>query len=378
VIPAPFARGAPVARLDRYATRSQQVQNSRREPHNGPNICQLYDVGPNYLVMELVEGAPIAPVESPRKLLDLAVQLADGLAATHAAGMVHRDLKPDNILVTREGRVKILDFGLARQQHVTVGTADVVPTMAGTAAGTILGPSANMSPEQARGEPDLTAQSDQFSLGLVLYELAAGRRAFARDSAAETLTAIIREEPEPLPATTPAPLRWVIARLLAKDPADRYDSTRDLYRELRQIRERLSENTSASDVAPVAGARPRRALLPWATLAAETLAGAATALWLAPEPTSSSLDLSAYVFSSFGLVERRGELADDAPHAIEIDPRPVQHQQTLDILPILRTECDGLVDDEILRTGVPLLSRPAAPAPEWPRRPASARLGRPW
>jgi eukaryotic-like serine/threonine-protein kinase len=95
----------------------------------------------------------------------------------------------------------------------------------------------------------------------VLYELAADRRAFARDSAAKTMAAIIREEPEPLPATTPAPLRWVIARLLAKDPTDRYDSTRDLYRELRQIRERLSETTSASGVAPVVGTRPRRALL---------------------------------------------------------------------------------------------------------------------
>jgi serine/threonine protein kinase len=80
---------------------------------NHPNICQLYDVGPDYLVMEYVEGAPIAPVDSPRKLLDIAVQMSDGLAAAHAAGIVHRDLKPDNILITREGKIIILDFGLA-------------------------------------------------------------------------------------------------------------------------------------------------------------------------------------------------------------------------------------------------------------------------
>ena len=89
---------------------------------NHPNICTLYDVGPNYLVMEYVEGAPVAPVDSPRKLLDIAVQIADGLSAAHAAGIVHRDLKPDNILVTRDGRVKILDFGLAK--HATAAAAD--------------------------------------------------------------------------------------------------------------------------------------------------------------------------------------------------------------------------------------------------------------
>src|SRR5271165_2687079 len=90
---------------------------------NHPNICQLYDVGPDFLVMEFVEGAPLASVDSTRKLLDIAVQIADGLAAAHAAGIVHRDLKPDNIMITREGRVKILDFGLARQTAATTTDA---------------------------------------------------------------------------------------------------------------------------------------------------------------------------------------------------------------------------------------------------------------
>ncbi len=212
---------------------------------NHPNVCQLYDVGPDYLVMEFVEGAPIASVDSTRKLLDIAVQIADGLAAAHVAGIIHRDLKPDNILITREGRVKILDFGLAK--IVTAGNpdADATRAMTRTEAGATLGTIAYMSPEQARGSADLTAQSDQFSFGLVLYELAAGRRAFPRGSAAETMTAIIREEAEPLPASVPAPLRWIVERLLAKDPSDRYESTRDLYRELRQLRDRLSESTAS-------------------------------------------------------------------------------------------------------------------------------------
>ena len=217
---------------------------------NHPNICQLYDVGPNYLVMEFVEGTPVAPVESTRKLLDIAVQIADGLAAAHAAGIIHRDLKPDNILITRDGRVKILDFGLAKIVAGDGRSADATRTV--TNAGTTMGTIQYMSPEQARGSTDLTAQSDQFSFGLVLYELAAGKRAFHRDSAAEVMTAIIREDAEPLPATVPVQLRWIVERLLAKDAADRYDSTRDLYRELRQLRERLTQSSSGVQAASIA------------------------------------------------------------------------------------------------------------------------------
>lgn len=247
---------------------------------NHPNICQLYDVGPDYLVMEFIEGAPIAPVDSARKLLDIAAQIADGLAAAHAAGIVHRDLKPDNILITRDGRVKILDFGLAKIVPTDNTDADATRAMSRTEAGATLGTIAYMSPEQARGSADLNAQSDQFSFGLVLHELATGRRAFPRDSAAETMTAIIREEADPLPATLPAPVRWIVERLLAKDPSDRYESTRDLYRELRQIRDRFSESSISGVQAASTVAIPQRprswpkAAILCAGLALAVLAGA--------------------------------------------------------------------------------------------------------
>lgn len=274
---------------------------------NHPNICQLYDVEENCLVMEFVDGKPIAAPDNSRKLLDLAVQIADGLSAAHAAGIVHRDLKPANILLAeaRSGdarRVKILDFGLAKSAaensepdpaSETSATRTIDLTNAGTTVGTV----AYMSPEQARGASNLTPQSDQFSFGLVLYELCAGKRAFALGSAAETMAAIIRDEAEPLPATVPAPLRWVIDRLLAKDPADRYDSTRDLYRELRQIRDQYSITSSAEQIAAAPSEllpKPRRIWWAAALVAGGLLAGLAIAGRLMPP---AQVELSRYRFS---------------------------------------------------------------------------------
>jgi hypothetical protein len=206
---------------------------------NHPNICHLYDVGPDYLVMEYVEGEPPRPPGNWRTLLDIAIAVAGGLADAHAAGIVHRDLKPGNILVRSDGVVKILDFGLAKRAVDGVLETRTIPV---TAVGSIVGTVAYMSPEQAAGR-DLDARSDQFSFGLVLYELACGKRAFDRPSSAETMAAIIRDEPDALPADVPRPLAWIIERCLAKDPVQRYDSTRDLYRELSTVRQHLSEIT---------------------------------------------------------------------------------------------------------------------------------------
>ncbi len=232
---------------------------------NHPNICQLYDVGPDYLVMELVEGAPLEPVDNPRKLLDIGAQIADALAEAHAKGFVHRDLKPDNILLTREGRVKILDFGLAKQ----VDSENEGATQAAgvTAPHSVVGTAAYMSPEQASAKP-VDARSDQFSLGLILYEMASGKKAFARASVAETMSAIIRDSAEHLPASIPAPLRWTVERCLSKDPGERYDSTRDLYRELVLIRERLSEASGSVGVAAPATRQLARVVLAVGALAA--------------------------------------------------------------------------------------------------------------
>jgi len=256
---------------------------------NHPNIVGVLDVGEegsvSFVAMELIEGKTLADLLhvgalSTRKLLDLSCQIAEGLAAAHAAGIVHRDLKPSNVMVTRDGFVKILDFGLARAEREDGGTDSIAITESEppTRTGEIVGTAGYMSPEQARGEP-VDFRSDQFSFGSVVYEMATGKRAFRGNTRIDTLAAELNDEPAPLTQLAPgvpAPLRWVVERCHAKAPSDRYQSTRDLAAELRAIRDHLSE-VSAGAIAAEPGRRRR-----WGLLAAAVAALAAGAvLWAA-------------------------------------------------------------------------------------------------
>jgi predicted ATPase/serine/threonine protein kinase len=218
---------------------------------NHPNIVTIYELGQVdgicYIAMELVEGDVVRELLASGsiplpKVIQIAAQVADGLAKAHSAGIVHRDLKPDNLMVSRDGLVKILDFGVAKLAPLPgAETLDTRPLQ--TLPGTVMGTLEYMSPEQASGL-EVDFRSDQFSFGSVLYEMLTGKPAFQRDSMAETMAAILRDQLEPISSLnpeTPAPLCWVVERCLDKKPEQRYASTRDLARELAATRDRLSE-----------------------------------------------------------------------------------------------------------------------------------------
>lgn len=269
---------------------------------NHPNILAVYDVGVEggtpYLVSELIEGTSLRHEMSQgripiKRLLDLSLQIAQGLAAAHEAGIVHRDLKPENVMVTRDGRVKILDFGLAKV-FAEDGELANPPVLTQTAPGLVIGTVPYMSPEQARGAR-ADFRSDQFALGVVLYEMSTGTHPFRRDTAVQTLSAVIGEEPPPLSelhAALPVPLRWLIGRLLAKSPRERYAHTADIAADLRTIRDHLTEATLPA-AAPRETATRRRAI-GWAALGL-TVACATFALGLMFAPVG--VDLTSYKFT---------------------------------------------------------------------------------
>lgn len=273
---------------------------------NHPNIITIHDIGSSdstrYIAMELVDGKTLRELISsgpvaPRKAISIAAQMAEGLAKAHSAGIIHRDLKPENVMITKDGFVKILDFGLAKlfaadkQEGVSS-----LQTAAGTNAGMILGTIGYMSPEQASGE-QVDFRSDQFSLGSILYEMVTGQRAFQKKSTVETMAAIINQDPLPIASINPqvpAPIRWFIERCLAKDPADRFASTDDLARDLKSIRDHISEISATGDTVTEA-IRPQKSrkhfLNAWSIAALFVIAALATALFFSVKstaPTSSN------------------------------------------------------------------------------------------
>jgi Tol biopolymer transport system component len=282
-----------VAKPDRLSLFEQEAQAVAALNH--PNILSVYQMGTYlgvpYLVSELLEGKTLAETLrsgplAPRKAIDYGVHIARGLAAAHDKGIVHRDLKPDNIFLCKDGRAKILDFGVAIMLHPQTPDADVVTmTLPETTAGT----PGYMSPEQVRG---LTTdqRSDIFSLGVVLYEMVTGKRGFKRATSADTMSAILHEEPEPIsqlvPGVSPG-LERVISHCLEKTPEQRFQSASDLAFAL----EALSDPAVAAlGGAPHGGKRKRRGAL-FAVAAAVLLVAGVLAYFLmrpAPTPTVSS------------------------------------------------------------------------------------------
>jgi Tol biopolymer transport system component len=280
VLPASFSQDAD--RLHRFEQEARAAGIL-----NHPNITAVHDIGSAngspYIVTELLEGETLRarlltgaiPV---RKAIDYAIQVAKGLAAAHEKGIVHRDLKPENLFLTRDGRVKILDFGLAKLKPETVESGQTdLQTMSGTQPGVVLGTMGYMSPEQVRGR-SADRRSDLFSFGAILYEMLAGQKAFRGDTAADTITAILTKEPPDLSQTNKEVhpgIDRIVRHCLEKNPEERFESARDIAFDLEAL-SGLSTPRSAVE----APARPRGLRrIPLVAGIAVALAGMAAAYW---------------------------------------------------------------------------------------------------
>lgn len=294
ILPESFARETD--RLRRFEQEARAVAAL-----NHPNILAIHDIGQHegspFLVSELLEGESLGATLDrgalpQRKTIEYGVQIAQGLAAAHEKGIVHRDLKPENIFVTKDGRIKILDFGLAKlAQKAGAGSDEVTLTSERTAAGVVMGTASYMAPEQVRGEA-ADPRTDIFAFGAVLYEMLSGVRAFRRDTPAETMTAVLKDDPPELSDQSSAPVRLVspaleriVRRCLEKNPEQRFQSARDLSFALSA----LSGTEPSGVVRSTAAAAPRRIpVLLWLSAALALAAVAAGAWFVArrPQPTT--------------------------------------------------------------------------------------------
>jgi len=241
---------------------------------NHPHVVSIHEIGEDrgvrFIAMERVEGSTLRRIFATERLpvsrsLEILAQVADAVAAAHAAGIVHRDLKPENIMVSRDGYAKVLDFGLAKLQPETIlQEPDSSTIIRMTESGTVLGTVGYMSPEQVQGKP-VDARSDIFSLGCILYEAVAGRRAFQAATSIDTLHKIVHQEPPALreiaPEVSPELLR-IVRKTMAKDPDERYHSAKDLAVDLRML---VRDGSASEPVRTVD--QPRRAMSPLAVIA---------------------------------------------------------------------------------------------------------------
>ncbi len=268
---------------------------------NHPHICTLHDVGPDYLVMEYVDGKPIEGPLPLEQALRYAVEICDALDHAHRRGVIHRDLKPSNILVTKSG-IKLLDFGLAKMRPAAA-PVDATRTMALTGQGQILGTLFYMSPEQLQGQ-EADARSDLFSAGLVIYEMITGKKAFDGGNPASVIAAILQTEPpslRELQPVTPQSLDRIVSRCLRKDPEQRWQNARDLMLELGSI---------AEDPAVPAVRAPT--WLPWAVAAIAVVAATAFVLLLPRRVDDVPRHVVTFTLDTPGLREvRHPELSPD-------------------------------------------------------------------